>query len=77
MDNEPPMSSQSVISALIVICVTVIGLAALLVGFFDKSNGAVAFGLAGTVIGGLLSALQPPGSLTNAIKNLVNPQVKP
>lgn len=74
--TEPP-SSQAVISGIIVFAVTVIGIGALIVAAKVPTLEASAFGIAGTVVGGLLAALQTPGSLTNAIKNILPPKVPP
>lgn len=65
------ISSQSAISALIVVAVTIIGCLALIIGAIYASAVTAAFGIASAVVGGLLSALQPPGSLSNAIKNIL------
>jgi hypothetical protein len=67
-DNKP--SSQSVTSIAIIAAVTVLGSGALVLAHFDGAQSGAALAIVGTVCGGLLSALQPPGSLSNAVSKL-------
>ena len=67
---------QTVVSIVIVGCVTAIALASIAAGAMLHDLMTVTAGVTGTVVGGLLAALQTPGSLTKTISTLF-PKDKP
>lgn len=61
---------QSEVAKLIIICLTAIAIASMAAGIVLHDLMTVTAGVVGTIVGGLLAALQTPGSLTKTVAGL-------
>jgi len=76
MTDTPPTTpaprdsaSQAVVAFTIVICVTTLGAGCIVAAVFVQSLASVALAIVGTVVGGLLTALQAPSGIGAVISS--------
>jgi hypothetical protein len=68
---EKERDGQVAVAGLIVLCMTIIAIALIIAGVFEKNVMVVAVGVVGSIVGAMSNALQTPGSLGKAVSNII------
>ena len=74
VDKTPDSASQAVIAAGIIVAVTVLGIGLMILAYEVPSQSASALTAVGTVIGGLLTALNAPSGIGKVIAAATAPK---